>query len=123
LPEARHHQHKASLPYQQTDNRLIEGQVLLHTQTLLHIQEEAAAQAARAEALLTTARAYREALRPTTEVLLTTAITAVHHPQQHARQDIAEAVAVATAEAVPAEADIAAEAVAAHPEEEDRNNH
>lgn len=118
-----HHQHKASLPYQPTEERPTEDQARLHTQTLLHTQEEAAAQAARAEALLTTARAYREAPRPTTEVLLTTAITAVHHPLQHARQDIAEAVAVAIAEAVQAEAAIAAEAVAAHPVEEDRNNH
>ena len=123
MPEARHHHHKASLQYQLTEERLTEDQARLHTQTLLRTQEEAAPQAARAEALLTTARAYREAPRPTTEVLLTTAITAVHHPLQHARQDIAEAVAVATAEAVPAVAAIAAEAAAARPEEEDRNNH
>ena len=123
LQEARHHHHKANLPYQLTEERLTEDQALLHTQTLLHTPEEAAAQAARAEVQLTTALAYQEALRPTTEVLQTTATTAVQHLAQHAHPDTAEAVAEDTAEAVPAVAAIAAEAAAARPAEEDRNNH
>ena len=75
---------------------------------------------------MTTARAYREALQLTIEVLQTTtatAITAVHHPQLHVLPDTAEAVVAVTAGAVPAEVAIAAEAVAAHQEEGDRNNH
>ncbi len=120
LQEVRHH-HKTSLLHQLTEDRPTEDQVLLHTQTLLHTQEEAAVRAAREEALSTTVRAYREVLRPTTEVLQATVITAVHHPQRHVLQDTAEAVAEDTAEAVPVAAEVTEEAAeAAHPVEEDR---
>ena len=86
-------------------------------------QEVTAVQAARAEVQSAAARLFPEVLPHMTEVLPTqTAITAALLLHHRDRQATAQAVVEATAEEA-SEAAVAEEAVAAHPEEEDRNNH
>lgn len=109
--------------HRQEAGRLTEDRQCLRRRQarVLHTQEEAAVQAARAEAPSEASRQRQEARQATTEALRQAAITAAHHQHHHAHQAIAAAEG-ATAEAARAVAEVTAEAaVAVLPAAGDRN--
>lgn len=111
--------------HRQEAGRLTEDRQCLRRRQarVLHTQEEAAVQAARAEAPSEASRQRQEARQATTEALRQAAITAARHQPRHVRQvrQVTVQAVAATAEAVPAVAEATAEAAAeARPEEEDR---
>lgn len=115
-PESRRHRQEAG--------RLTEDRQCLRRRQarVLHTQEEAAVQAARAEAPSEASRQRQEARQATTEALRQAAITAARHQPRHVRQVTVQAVAAATAEAARAVAEVTAEAaVAVLPAAGDRN--